>query len=165
MRDMRRVGAFVSGLFLYVTALVCASMLGGVQVPRELAKRLGGRDSVQFVLIVALAIALVVFLLALVWSSLALRLPPKSRRPVNAWFYGGIGVAWLVGLVYGAINFALVPRSYQTISTLLLSSNVPPLWGVLNILAVIGASLIGGGVARRLAGRRVLRPVSRPVPA
>ena len=167
MNDARRVGTFFSGLFLYAVSVGGASMLAGYHLPREISRQLGGRQSATVIGIEALLIALVVFLLSLVWSTLSLKPPrKKGRRSVTSWFYSGVLAAWLVGLLYGVFYFALNPRTYQTTADLLLTSDVAPLWGVLNTVALLVASLIGGALARKLnppAVRSSRRSIGVPV--
>ena len=56
-------------------------------------------------------------------------------------------MAWSI---YGAIHFSLYPKIFgQPLYALLLSSTVPPLWGVLNVLAVVGGVLLAGRRATR----------------
>ena len=151
MNDARRVGTFFSGLFLYAVSVGAASMLAGFHLPREIARPLGGRESATVIGLEALLIALGVFMLALVWSTLSLKPPKKKgRRSITSWFYSGILAAWLAGLLYGVFQFALNPHSYQSTANLLLSSDVAPLWGVLNAIALLAASLLGGALARKL---------------
>ncbi|MDY0743658.1 hypothetical protein SNE35_04040 [Paucibacter sp. R3-3] len=167
MSDARRVGTFFSGLFLYSVSVGGASMLSQYHLPRETAKQLGGRESATVIGIEALLIALLVFMLSLVWSTLSLKPPKKKgRRSITSWFYSGILAAWLAGLLYGVFFFAMNPRSYQTMADLLLSSDTPPLWGVLNTIALLLASLIGGKLARKLnppAARSSRRSIGVPV--
>ena len=167
MNDARRVGTFFSGLFLYAVSVGGASMLAQYHLPRETAKLLGGRESAAVIGIEALLIALGVFVLALAWSTLSLKPPQrKGRRSVTSWFYSGILAAWLAGLLYGVFQFALSPHSYQSTANLLLSSDVAPLWGVLNTVALLLAALVGGKLARKLnppVARSSRRSIGVPV--
>lgn len=151
MRDARRVGAFFSGLILYCAAIGCGILLARVSLPDAVYKSLGGRDSLATVLSEAAVIGLLLFLLALVWSYLTVRprAKSKSRHTTTAWCLSGLGLAWLGWLIYGVVNFALNPLGAQTpMSALLFSADVPPLWGLLNVVAVVSGAVVAGMLAR-----------------
>ena len=149
MHDARRAGAFFSGLFLYCAAIGCASMLADIHLPRDIAARLGGRDSLSVVGVEALCLALLVFLGSLPWAYLSVKPARKSRRTSTPWFLSGVGLGWLGGLLYGTFYFALNPRSFESMNRLLLASDAPPLWGLLNILAVVSAAVLADKLARK----------------
>ncbi len=149
MHDARRAGAFFSGLFLYCAAIGCASVLADIHLPRAIAARFGGRDSLSVVGFEALCLALLVFLGSLPWAYLSVKPARKSRRTSTPWFLSGIGLGWLGGLLYGTFYFALNPRSFESMSRLLLASDAPPLWGLLNVVAVICAAVLADKLAKR----------------
>ncbi len=165
MHDARRVGTFFSGLFLYIAAIAFAVMLADVHLPRDVHSMLGGRGSLAVLGIEALLMALLIFAVALVWSFVTLKRPRKSRRTAIAWFMSGIGAAWLGGLIYGVFHFALNPPSFQTMTNLLLASDSPPLWGLLNIIAVICAALLANLLALTLSPKPAHGSPATPVRA
>jgi len=143
MRSARRAWAFVSGLLLYITAIWISGRLADLRLPREFYTALGGRYSVTTVLVESLVIALLMFGLALGWSRLTVRQPPPGRRPVTGWCLGGIATAWFGCAIYGTIHMALSWDLHDLpVGLWLLSSDMPPLWGVLNTLAVVGGVLL-----------------------
>lgn len=153
MRSVRRVGAFFSGVLLYSSVMGISSFLAKLRLPIQIYAPLGGRNSMLTVILEATVIALLMALLALVWSHLTVvpRGPlRRGHRPTTSWCVAGVVVGWLAWTIYGAIHFSLNPRSYgQPLYALLLSSNVPPLWGVLNVVAVLAAVLLAGHWAKR----------------
>lgn len=154
MRNMRRLGAFCSGLILYSAAVGLSRTLDDLRLPRGVYALFGGRGSLPVVVGEALAIGLVLFVMALAWSYVTVKPPKRGRRPTTAWCVGGLGLAWLAWLVYGAIDFSLAPQmSSQPLLTLLLSSSAPPLWGLLNIVGVLTGALMAGSLARRFSAK------------
>lgn len=153
MRSVRRVGAFSSGFLLYSSVMGLSSVLAKVRLPVQVYALLGGRTSVLAVVLEAIVIALLMALVALVWAHLTVvpRGPlRRGHRPTTGWCVSGVAVAWLSWTIYGAINFSLNPKIYgQPLYALLLSSIVPPLWGVLNVLAVLAGVLLAGRWAKQ----------------
>jgi len=153
MRSVRRLGAIFSGLLLYSSVMGLSSALAKVRLPIQIYAPLGGRTSMLAVILDATVIALLMALLALVWSHITVvpRGPlRRGHRPTTSWCVAGVAFGWLAWTIYGAINFSINPRTYvQPLYALLLSSNVPPLWGVLNVVAVLGAVLLAGHWAKR----------------
>lgn len=150
MKAARRSIAFVSGLLLYCFGAGAAMKYASTGLPRQVYAQLGGRNSLQVMLGEAIAIALVLFLVALVWGYLTLRPQRRRHRPYVAWMMSGIGVAWAGWLIFGAFSFALKPRAYSApLQSLLLSSSAAPLFGALNIFGIVGGVWVAGGMARR----------------
>ena len=153
MRSVRRVGAFFSGFLLYGSVMGLSSVLSKVRLSTQFYAFLGGRTSMLTVILEATVIALLMALLALVWSYITVvpRGPlRRGHRPTTSWCVAGVAVGWLAWTIYGAIHFSLNPKVYgQPLYALLLSSNVPPLWGVLNVLAALAGVLLAGHWAKR----------------
>ncbi|CAN5272224.1 hypothetical protein BH11PSE10_BH11PSE10_18860 [soil metagenome] len=167
MRNVRRAGAFFSGVILYSGAVVLSSFLASLRWPSSVYHTIGARSSLPVVIGEASLIALLLFVISLIWCSATIRPGGPLRRghrPTTAWCLGGLGLAWLGWTIYGAVYFSLHPRSYsQPLTNLLLSSLTPPLWGVLNTVGVVGGGLLAGVLARRArqAARGDARPGSR----
>lgn len=153
MRSVRRVGAFFSGLLLYSSVMGISSFLAKLRLPLQIYAPLGGRNSMLSVIAEATVIALLMALLALIWSHVTVvpRGPVRrGHRPTTSWCVAGVAFGWLAWTIYGAIYFSLNPKTYgQPLYALLLSSTVPPLWGVLNVVAVLIAVLLAGRWAKR----------------
>lgn len=153
MRSVRRVGAFFSGVLLYGSVMGLSSVLAKVRLPVKVYTLLGGRTSMLTVILEAATIALLMGVVALVWAHVTVvpRGPVRrGHRPTTSWCVAGLAVGWLAWTIYGAIYFSLNPKIYgQPLYALLLSSNVPPLWGVLNVLAVLVGVLLAGRWATR----------------
>ncbi len=145
--SLRRLGALLSGMLLYCVVMLCVSTLAALPSPAPLLSQLGLRALLAQEIGAALLLAMPVFGLALVWSYLTIRPRQRGRRPTTAWCLGGLCLAWLFyGLVHASENSAL---GELPLSTLLLSSSVPPLWGVLNVLAAMLGVVQAGTLARR----------------
>jgi hypothetical protein len=152
MRKMRPTAAFVSGLFLYSTAVWIGGRLASLPLPPEYVEALGGRYSSLFISTESVVIAVVMFGLALGWAFVTVRPWRPGRRPTTIACMTGIGCAWLGWVVYGAFDAsaAVLPDS-MPVGNWLLSSEMPPLWGVLNIMAIIAGVVFAGSLARRFA--------------
>jgi hypothetical protein len=150
MKAARRSIAFFSGLLLYCFGAGAAMKYASNGLPRQVYAQLGGRNSLQVMLGEAVAIALLLFILALIWGYLTLRPQRRRHRPYVAWMMSGIGVAWAGWLIFGAFSFALKPRAYSApLQSMLLSSNAAPLFGALNIFGVVGGVWVAGSLAKR----------------
>lgn len=159
MKAARRSVAFFSGLLLYCFGAGAAMKYASTGLPRQVYVQLGGRNSLPVMLGEAVAIALVLFTVALIWAYVTLRPQRRRHRPYIAWMMSGVGAAWAGWLVYGAFSFALKPRAYSApLQSLLLSSNAAPLFGALNIFAVIAGVWLAGYLAKR---RQLKLPSSR----
>jgi len=167
MRNVRRAGAFFSGILLYSVAVGLSGFLASLRWPTAVYATIGPRASLPVVIGEASLIALLLFFIGLVWASATIRPGGPLRRghrPTTGWCLGGMGLAWLSWTIYGAIYFSLHPRTYsQPLINLLLSSLTPPLWGVLNTVGVIGGAVLAGVMASRArqAARGYKRPGSR----
>lgn len=150
MKAARRSIAFFSGLLLYCFGAGAAMKYASTGLPRQVYAQLGGRNSLQVMLGEALAIALALFLVSLIWAYLTLRPQRRRHRPYLAWMMSGVGVAWAGWLIFGAFSFALKPRAYSApLQSMLLSSNAAPLFGALNIFGVVGGVWVAGCLAKR----------------
>jgi hypothetical protein len=162
MRHPVRLAAFCSGLALYSAAVMVGGSLAELAWRSGLPARLGQPESLQQLFGEALLVALPIFLMALAWSYVTVRPYKRGRRPPTAWCLGGLAMAWLGWLFYGAAYAAAEglhgPDSWLGV---LLSPQSPPLWGLLNAVAVLLGILLAGVLARRHA---LLQP-SSPSPA
>lgn len=159
MKAARRSIAFVSGVLLYCFGAAAAVKYAGTGLPRQIYVQLGGRNSLPVMLGEAIAIAVVLFIVALIWAYLTLRPQRRRHKPYVAWMMSGVGAAWAGWLIFGAFTFALKPRAYSApLQNMLLSSSAAPLFGALNIFGVVAGVWLAG----RLAKRRQLRlPTTR----
>ena len=159
MKAARRSIAFFSGVLLFSFGLGAAMQYATIGLPRHIYAALGGRNSLQVMLGEAVAIALVLFALAVVWGYFTLRPARRRHRPYIGWFMAGIGLAWAGWLIFGAFSFALKPRAYSApLQTMLLSSSAAPLFGVLNVFGVLGGAWVAGRMARK---RQLALPTTR----
>jgi len=150
MKAKRRSIAFFSGLLLYCFGVGAAMKYATIGLPRQVYTQLGGRNTLQVMLGEAVVIMVLLFLIAAVWGYLTLRPERRRHRPYVAWMMSGVGLAWAGWLIFGAFTFALKPRSYSApLQTMLLSSSAPPLYGVMNIVGIIGGVWVAGSLATR----------------
>ncbi|HEY1090553.1 MAG TPA: hypothetical protein VGE47_05630 [Burkholderiaceae bacterium] len=150
-RAERRILAFLSGLVLYALAVALGRELGGMGlVPGSVRAALGGAGSTAVLLLEALIYALPVFVLALAWAFITVRPWRKSRNTLTAWCLGGVALAWLAWLFYGVISFATQPPEVTvSISRMLFSPTMPPLFGVQFPAAIVAGVLLAGLLAQR----------------
>ncbi|PTT77984.1 hypothetical protein DBR42_24355, partial [Pelomonas sp. HMWF004] len=150
MKAERRSIAFFSGALLYCFCAAAALKYANTGLPRQVYVALGGRNSLPVMLGEALAVAVLLFIVAAVWGYVTLRPTRRRHRPYAAWMMAGIGLAWAGWLIFGAFTFALKPRAYSApLQTMLLSSGAPPLFGAVNIFAVLGGVYVAGLLAKR----------------
>lgn len=150
MKAARRSVAFVSGLLLYSIGTGAAMKYASVGLPRSVYQSLGGKTSLPVMLGEALALAAILFFVALAWGYLTLRPERRRHRPYVSWMMAGVGLAWAGWLVFGAFTFALKPRAYSApLQTMLLSSNAAPLFGVLNIVGIVLGVWLAGHLAKK----------------
>ncbi|MFT7722667.1 MAG: hypothetical protein QM788_07525 [Roseateles sp.] len=150
MKAARRSIAFISGALLFSFCIGAAMQYASTGLPRSVYLQLGGRNSLPVMLGEAVAIAVALFAVSLLWSYATLRPARRRHRPYVAWMMSGVGMAWAGWLIFGAFSFALEPRAYSApLQTVLLSSSAAPLFGVLNIFAVLGGTWLAGRLARR----------------
>lgn len=169
MKAARRSIAFFSGVLLYCFGAGAAMKYASIGLPRQVYVQLGGRNSLPVMLGEALAIMVLLFILATIWGYLTLRPQRRRHRPYIAWMMSGVGAAWAGWLIFGAFSFALKPRAYSApLQSMLLSSNAAPLFGAMNIVAVVtGVWLAGRWAKKRQLGlpstRSRRRPVEEPI--
>jgi MFS family permease len=170
MISTRRTWALCSGILLYLAAWTLAWLLAEVRLPTEVFPHaLVSRGSTQAVVGEAGLIAVLLLGLAWLWSYFTVRSPKRGRRPTVGWFVLGLGLAWFVCLLVGVYKLSEQDGSLEMpLSVLLFSANQPPLWGLLNTLALLlGVALAGffaavhyrkmGGGARVLGARAMMR--------
>lgn len=172
MKSGRGLTAFFSGVLLYCAAIALARVMASLPLPAPVYALIGKRGSVEFLVTQAIAIAVVLFLLALVWVFLTVRARHRSARSTTVACLTGIAISWVGWLMFGAFFMAFNSRSYSVPwASLVLASHVPPLWGVFNTLGVfLGAGAAGVWASRRRASmpsRRNLQaePVEPSAPA
>ncbi|MEO3689872.1 hypothetical protein [Roseateles paludis] len=151
MRAARIATAFISGLLMFSACNVAAIRYAKNGLPRHWYAPLGGRNAVSVVVGEAIVVALLLGVIAMVWAFFTLKPKKRRHRPQIAWLLWGIGVAWAGWLIYGAFYFALNPKTYsQPLTTLLFNSSAPPLFGIFNILGVVGGAYLGALGAKRV---------------
>ena len=152
MKDTRSFAALCSGLLLYGVCWTLAWLLASIQLPGEMFPHtIWSRGSLGSVLSEAGAIALLLFAIALIWTYLTVRSPKLGKRPTTAWCLSGLGLAWFAWLLMGVFKLSAIETpTEQSIDVLLLSATQPPLWGLLNAVAL----LLGATVAGILAGQQ-----------
>ncbi len=150
MRSLRRGSAVISGVLLYSSTVLFSGVIAELEWPQFFYAALGGRTSLAVLAVESLLIALPVFGLALAWSYVTVCPPKLGRRPTTAWCLGGLGLAGFGWLVFGVYQMAETPDAFdQSLGKLLLSSSTPPVWGVLNLLAVLLGTVWAGTLARQ----------------
>lgn len=150
MKAARKSIAFASGILLYCFCAGAAMKYASTGLPRQWYAALGGRNSLPVALGEAIAIALLLVVIAVIWGFVTLKPSRRRHRPYIAWFLWGIGVAWAGWLIFGAFSFAMKPRSYsQPLQSLLLSSNAAPLFGAFNIFGVLTGAWLAGKLAKK----------------
>lgn len=151
MLHSRRIGAFFSGLALYSAAMLMSGLMAELFGPSDFFYLFGSQDSASRIVGESLIYALPVFLLALGWSYLTVRPQRRGRRPTTGACMWGMGLAWLGWLFYGVLAAAQMPHySSLPLTAMLLSSLVPPLWGVLNMVAALAGVIAAGTLVKRL---------------
>ncbi|QPF76287.1 hypothetical protein G8A07_27385 [Roseateles sp. DAIF2] len=150
MMHSRRIGAFFSGAALYSAAMLLSGHMAELLGPRDFLYLFGSHGSLGRLFGEALTYALPVFLLALGWSYVTVRPYRRGRRPTTAWCLGGMALAWIGWLFYGVVVAAEGPQYSVPLAALLLSSLVPPLWGLLNSFAALAGVVTAGSLAKRV---------------
>ncbi len=150
MRAARIATAFISGLLMFSACNVAAIRYAKIGLPRHWYAPLGGRNAVSVMVGEAIIVALLLGVIAMIWAFFTLKPKKRRHRPQIAWLLWGIGVAWAGWLIYGAFYFALNPKTYsQPLTTLLFNASAPPLFGIFNILGVVGGAYLGALGAKR----------------
>jgi hypothetical protein len=139
-------------LLLYGVCWTLAWLLADIRLSADVFPHvLVSRGSFGAVLSEAGAIALLLFVIALVWAYLTVRSPKLGQRPTTSWCLTGLSLAWFAWLLMGVFKLSDVQSvGEHSIGVLLLSATQPPLWGLLNILALLMGAIIAG----ILAGKR-----------
>ena len=157
MRRVRRFAAFASGVLLYGTAILASTLVD----KDVLLTPMRGLISIHLLATLAAAAltALLIFVVALAWGFVTLRPRRGDRRLLTSWCIGGIVVAWMVSMVAGVFALALLPADHRPdLTGMLLTSGAPPMWGVLNVVAVFSGALVASLMARgNLAETSVMR--------
>lgn len=147
MRSARRFAAFASGILLYGTAILASTLVDKDVLMTPMRSFISAR--VLAMLAAAAVTALMVFIIAFAWTFVTLRPRQGDRRLLTTWCIGGIVLAWMISMVIGLFMLALQPADHRPdLPGLLLSSGVPPLWGLLNVLGVFGGALLASLMAR-----------------
>ena len=153
MLSSRRLGAFFSGLLLYCSAMLLATPLSLTPLPYMWYRVAGLPDSLPGQLWRAFMYALPLFVGASLWVYLTLRQRHRARRAAALWCFSGIGLAWFGWLVYGVIDMGARTQAHRGgAAALLLTSKLPPFYGLQNTLAVIAGALLALWLLPRLAG-------------
>jgi hypothetical protein len=159
MRHTRRLVAFISGLALYSFAILIGGALTKLRLPRSLFSVFGPAGSPSQMLAESALYALPGLLLALAWAYVVLKPQRRTRRLNTAWCLGGLGLAWTGWLTYGMFYLATHPLpAGQSVTAILLSSLMPPVWGVMNGLAPLIGVLLAAWLVRRHAVDLLIAP-------
>jgi len=144
MQSARRFFSFLSGIALYTSAMVASNVLTTISLPRSWVLVSGRSDTMMALAWKACLLALPLVVLATIWVNITLRARQRSRKHVVAWLFGGLVTGWLGWLMYGFIVFA-VQTGERTwpVAAMLFSSNIPPLWGLMNTAGIFLGALIG----------------------
>jgi len=144
MQSARRFLTFISGFALYTCAMVASKVITTVTLPRSWVLVSGRSDTMIAQAWKAGLLALPLLVLAAIWVNVTLRARQRSRKHVVAWVFGGLVTGWLVWLMYGFIVFGVqtTERTWP-VASMLFSSHLPPLWGVLNTAGIFLGALIG----------------------
>ncbi|MBV8603369.1 MAG: hypothetical protein JO224_01665 [Pelomonas sp.] len=147
MRRVRRFAAFASGVLLYGTAILASTLVDKDLLLAPIRSFIAGRYLAT--LAAAAITALFIFLLAFVWGFITLRPRQGDRRLLTSWCMGGIVLAWMSSMVAGLFVLALQRADHRPdLIGLLLSSGVPPLWGLLNVIAVFAGAILASMTVR-----------------
>ncbi len=162
MRFARRWLAWISGVVLYGAVIVASRFIGGSSVPSDVASVFTDSGSDARLVIEALVVAVFVFTVAVGWGYLTLRPYNKGRRVFTLWCVAGVVCGFLIVFMLSVVDSAEQIRpSGPSLLASVLSSNEPPLWGLLNVLAAPAGLLLAGALVRRavppVSRRRLLR--------
>ncbi|WP_310387143.1 hypothetical protein [Roseateles sp.] len=137
---------------MYGVCWALAWLLADINLPADIFPHtLFSRGSFGTLLAEAGAIALLLFGIALVWGYFTVRSPKLGRRPTTAWCLAGLGLAWFVWLLIGVFQWSDIEAvDEQSFRVMLFSATQPPLWGLLNTIAL----LLGLGLAGVLAAKQ-----------
>lgn len=148
--SLRRPGALISGLALYCVVMLLVSALASLPSPAPLLSQFGLNATLPRDICTAALLAAPVFALSLFWSYLTIRPTQRGRRPTTGWCLGGVLAAWTGWLMYGLVHASETSALAELpLSTILLSSTLPPLWGLLNVVAALLGVLLAGKLAKR----------------
>lgn len=144
MQSARRFFSFLSGIALYTSAMVASNLLSAISLPRSWVLVSGRSDTMMAQAWKAGLLALPLLVLAAIWVNITLRARQRSRKHVVAWLFGGLVTGWLGWLMYGFVVFA-VQTGERTwpLASMLFSSHLPPLWGVMNTVGIFLGAVVG----------------------
>ncbi|MEO6408917.1 MAG: hypothetical protein ABIO45_09225 [Burkholderiaceae bacterium] len=163
MKYARRWLAWISGVVLYGALIVASRFVAGSAVPAEFASFFADQGSDAGLIVEALVVAVFVFTFAVGWGYATLRPYNKGRRVFTLWCIAGLVCGFLIVFMISVSDSKEGVRpSAPSLLASLLSSNEPPLWGLLNLLAAPAGLLLAGALVRRavppVSRRRMLRP-------
>ena len=139
---LRPAGAFASGVLFNQVLEVFLGVLAAVTIPKGYWAWFGAHKVVALFIEEAVVYALPAFLLAFFWGRLTVRLIGLSHRGA-LWCMAGLVVAW------GVSDFQAMQLSELPLPKLLIVVLVPPVWGILPMLAPPLGLLMAGGFGRR----------------
>ena len=144
-----RLICFVSGLALYNFVVYVGGFLSAIQIPKQYFTWFGEHKVLALFLVEAAVVALPVFLLCLLWSYVTIRGMGRSSRQATLCTLGGLVLAWLGWFAYSAVSLASNPEPNQLpLQSLLFALLVPPVWGILNLVAPPAGVVVAGMLAQ-----------------
>ena len=163
MKYARRWLAWISGVVLYGALIVASRFVAGSAVPSDFAAWFAAKGSTAGLFVEALLVAVFVFTFAVGWGYATLRPYNKGRRVFTLWCLAGLVCGFLIVFMTSVSDSKEAIRASQaSLLASLLSSNEPPLWGLLNLFAAPAGLLLAGALVRRavppVSRRRMLRP-------
>ena len=163
MKYARRCLAWISGVVLYGAVIVASRFVAGSAAPADFASYFADKGSDASLFAEALLVAVFVFTFAVGWGYLTLRPYNKGRRVFMLWCIAGLVCGFLIVFMLSvADSNQQIRASAPSLLASVLSSNEPPLWGLLNLVAAPAGLLLAGALVRGavppVSRRRMLRP-------
>jgi hypothetical protein len=153
MNKGRAAMALISGWILYAVCVNFGGILSAIPVPEPYFEWFGKQHNVLALFVIhALTFALPCFGISAIGSWITLRILGPAGTAAR-WCLGGIVLGWL----YWEVQFILLVLPLPNrlpLRTFILDSLIPPVWAVLNVLAVpLGLTFSAWLLARHETGR------------
>jgi hypothetical protein len=140
-----RTVCFVSGFMLYnVVVVYVGGFLAAVAIPRAYFEWFGQNKTLALVLEEAAVYALPVFVMCTAWSYVTARAFRRASGRAAKWMLYGFAAAWVSWLAVIAPSLLPTPPSAWSIAAAMSALIIPPVWGVLNLVAgPLGVAVAG----------------------